>query len=472
MGFEIANSRRPIFEKILRLETTENDLDRVTDLVLEERGKLSSSEARGYDRTLNARKLDQLVDPDEVSEFLYSFCKESALIEYSFKQDRSVSVMTEKNSQIETKQITEHRVVNLFYHNSGIIFIHGPYESVQEGESLARYLFQDTKVTEVLFESDFLLWMVYKNQMAEPLGADITLQRITGAEILGDDRTLGYNISESVSSVSLEGVWAGIYYGQELTQLEGEFDLFGYDITAKISAHRGITFNSSRGSLSDASEPKQWLLSLRFARRIIALFENWVDRDRQEKVPPKEFYDNIHSKVNESDTLYSLDEGEYPFSNSHTSVDPEVFEESEADILDVSLDEILAMGESEVVEFKSKLPDHRNNIAKEATALANFKGGVLVFGVDDNGEVCGIDDIRNAEETIMNILEGNVRPQLELGVNFESRDGSDVLVLRIPQFRDLPHAANYTFYIRRGTTKRKLTPYQLSYLMPNREENI
>ena len=54
----------------------------------------------------------------------------------------------------------------------------------------------------------------------------------------------------------------------------------------------------------------------------------------------------------------------------------------------------LAAGESVTVEFKSwiKAKDMRERISlavEELIAFANTKGGVLYFGVEDNGEVTG-----------------------------------------------------------------------------------
>lgn len=53
--------------------------------------------------------------------------------------------------------------------------------------------------------------------------------------------------------------------------------------------------------------------------------------------------------------------------------------------------------ESETVELKKIVVD---NIKKEVIAFANCEGGMLYVGVDDDGEVIGVD---NADETILKI---------------------------------------------------------------------
>ena len=53
------------------------------------------------------------------------------------------------------------------------------------------------------------------------------------------------------------------------------------------------------------------------------------------------------------------------------------------------LKEILAFGKSSTVEFKRKATTPEK-LAKEISALANTKGGMLFIGVDDNGSIYGI----------------------------------------------------------------------------------
>ena len=54
------------------------------------------------------------------------------------------------------------------------------------------------------------------------------------------------------------------------------------------------------------------------------------------------------------------------------------------------INELIAGGESTIVEFKRKI-SKPEKIAKEMVAFANTKGGYLIVGVDDNGTIYGID---------------------------------------------------------------------------------
>lgn len=58
--------------------------------------------------------------------------------------------------------------------------------------------------------------------------------------------------------------------------------------------------------------------------------------------------------------------------------------------------DLIARGESEVVEFKSTVT-YKDDIAKSLCAFMNHRGGTLFVGVDDNGNVFGLGDISKAD---------------------------------------------------------------------------
>ena len=63
--------------------------------------------------------------------------------------------------------------------------------------------------------------------------------------------------------------------------------------------------------------------------------------------------------------------------------------------------EIIENGESLSCEFKRKFSTHEK-IAKEMIAFANTNGGVMLFGVDDNKEIVGVD----SEKTEVELVKG------------------------------------------------------------------
>jgi len=73
--------------------------------------------------------------------------------------------------------------------------------------------------------------------------------------------------------------------------------------------------------------------------------------------------------------------------------------------------ELIANGEGSGVEFKRD--DLRpEQLAKEIVALANFQGGVILLGVEDDGTITGIQR-ENLEEWVMDTVFGRyVHPMI------------------------------------------------------------
>jgi predicted HTH transcriptional regulator len=63
------------------------------------------------------------------------------------------------------------------------------------------------------------------------------------------------------------------------------------------------------------------------------------------------------------------------------------------------LHEIIEGGESSTVEFKRKFTEPEK-IAKEMIAFANTKGGRLLFGIDDDKSVVGVESEKGEIEYI------------------------------------------------------------------------
>lgn len=100
--------------------------------------------------------------------------------------------------------------------------------------------------------------------------------------------------------------------------------------------------------------------------------------------------------------------------------------------------EIIEKGESSQVEFKRKVTSPEK-IAKEIAALANTKGGYVFIGVDDDGSIIGV----NSEKTEIGIIElaceFYISPPINPKIEIFSLNGSDVVVIYIPESTAKPH---------------------------------
>lgn len=107
----------------------------------------------------------------------------------------------------------------------------------------------------------------------------------------------------------------------------------------------------------------------------------------------------------------------------------------------MNANEIKAMigsGEGFQVEFKRKISS-AEKIARALIAFANTKGGTILFGVDDDGSIVGVE----SEKTEMDLIEiaGNhycdppIAPVIDI-VPFNSKD---VIVASVEESDDKPH---------------------------------
>jgi ATP-dependent DNA helicase RecG len=123
--------------------------------------------------------------------------------------------------------------------------------------------------------------------------------------------------------------------------------------------------------------------------------------------------------------------------------------------------ELCANGESSGVEFKRD--DVRpEQLAKEIVALANFQGGRILLGVEDDGSISGIAR-SNLEEWVMDTVFGRfVHPQiLPFYEEIALDGGARVAVISFTQGTSKPYVVRTKdreeMYVRVGTTSRQAT---------------
>ncbi len=104
----------------------------------------------------------------------------------------------------------------------------------------------------------------------------------------------------------------------------------------------------------------------------------------------------------------------------------------------LDLKDLILDGESTTLEFKRKFTTSEK-IAKEISALANTKGGYILFGVDDDGSILGVESEKTAIDSIENscnfFLEPPVLPEIEIVDLY----GRDIVVVRINESDTKPH---------------------------------
>jgi predicted HTH transcriptional regulator len=99
---------------------------------------------------------------------------------------------------------------------------------------------------------------------------------------------------------------------------------------------------------------------------------------------------------------------------------------------------LIEEGENLQIEFKQRFSDH-DKIAKEIIALANTKGGVIIFGIDDNGKTYGVESEKEIFELIKETVNNYCEPKVEYKIFYVELDHKEIVVLEIVESKNKPH---------------------------------
>ena len=132
--------------------------------------------------------------------------------------------------------------------------------------------------------------------------------------------------------------------------------------------------------------------------------------------------------------------------------------------------EKIYLGEDATIEFKRELP-HRSSLADEIAAFANARGGAILIGVDDNGEIFGVNlqELARAEKTVVEICADSIDPLVPIFTEKLRIDDKNVLKIEVPRSLFVHESPN-GYFIRHGSSKRKMPTDQLARLFQTRSQ--
>jgi len=131
---------------------------------------------------------------------------------------------------------------------------------------------------------------------------------------------------------------------------------------------------------------------------------------------------------------------------------------------EMELLEIIRCGETSSVQFKREF-DNQDKIAAEMIAMANAKGGMIIFGIEDKtGSIIGLDyaNLQSTNNKISTVANDLIKPQIYLFTEIVSieidAEQKHILLVSIDEGIAKPYKdKNGTIWIKQGTDKRKLT---------------
>lgn len=132
-----------------------------------------------------------------------------------------------------------------------------------------------------------------------------------------------------------------------------------------------------------------------------------------------------------------------------------------------SILELISKGETETVEFKKSSALLREGI-ETIGAFANHRGGYLLFGVDDKGDVMGQQVSDDTIKNIANAIKLNTDPKLYPSIEKIELRGKTCVLVTVEESPLKPHLAYGRAYLRVGSTNQKLDREQYESLLQQR----
>lgn len=113
--------------------------------------------------------------------------------------------------------------------------------------------------------------------------------------------------------------------------------------------------------------------------------------------------------------------------------------------------------ESEIVELKSEVV---GDICKEVIAFANTKGGTLYIGVENDGNVVGVNNPDRVTLQMNNMVRDSIKPDVTMFVRYETQtvDGKQIIAVTVQKGTDRPYYLGSKglkpsgVYVRNGTS--------------------
>ena len=132
--------------------------------------------------------------------------------------------------------------------------------------------------------------------------------------------------------------------------------------------------------------------------------------------------------------------------------------------------EKIYLGEDSTIEFKRELP-RRKDLADEIAAFANARGGVILIGVNDYGDIVGIDrqDLDQIETTVLEVCRDSIEPMVSIFTEKLQIDEKILLKIDVPHSLFV-HRSPGGYFARQGSSKRVMPTDQLARLLQSRSQ--
>lgn len=101
------------------------------------------------------------------------------------------------------------------------------------------------------------------------------------------------------------------------------------------------------------------------------------------------------------------------------------------------LKNLIQTGENSFLEFKHSVASPEK-IAREIAAFGNTKGGTILIGVEDNGEMLGVESYHEEEFWINQAAKEECIPEIPIKIEMVNLGERDILIVKVPEANKKP----------------------------------
>lgn len=147
------------------------------------------------------------------------------------------------------------------------------------------------------FDSHFLLWIAYKENLDNFLGNDVHILRISDAETEGGDEQDFFGrtnqVGESANVIRSTPFIEAISQNKKPTMIEGIFSLAPFNLKVKIHNDSKVELKAQH-ALDPQDKLRRMLIALYFLRNFIEMYQQWEDKDAADRFVPPSFIQEMH----------------------------------------------------------------------------------------------------------------------------------------------------------------------------------
>ena len=119
----------------------------------------------------------------------------------------------------------------------------------------------------------------------------------------------------------------------------------------------------------------------------------------------------------------------------------------------------ISNGESEIVEFKISF---QKEVIESIVAFANARGGKVLIGVDDSGQIVGVEVAKESLVNWINQIKQNTSPSIIPNIEIVEVDKKNVVVIEVKEYPIKPVSYKHKYLLRRKNSNHVMSMEEIA----------